>query len=226
MVCVIVFGLTILLRMRMTSLLLGWHVCRTKLARKIFCPRHEFSHEKCSEIFPEVFEPLFCGSKKIPHNSRQISHKISLPKIKKNSPTSFCRGSHANSCALKKRRGIANPQFKQLTLQLEKPVFNVQVCCSYSGWLLRELVFRAQQAFGLGAWEVVDIFGYYVNPLCVLFPVVSDYSVVGAHLGPRNWNIAPRILICTVMIPNVAELQGRILYTPPPPFPRLARRHF
>ena len=27
---------------------------------------HEFSYEKCSEIFPEIFEPLFCGSEKIP----------------------------------------------------------------------------------------------------------------------------------------------------------------
>ena len=27
---------------------------------------HEFSYEKCSEIFPEMFEPLFCGSEKIP----------------------------------------------------------------------------------------------------------------------------------------------------------------
>ena len=49
-----------------------------------FFARHEFSHEKCSEIFPEFFEPLFCGSEKIPQNSRQISRKISLPKIKKN----------------------------------------------------------------------------------------------------------------------------------------------
>ena len=44
---------------------LGWYVCRTKLARKIFS-RHEFSHEKCSEFCPEIFEPLFCGSEKIP----------------------------------------------------------------------------------------------------------------------------------------------------------------
>ena len=53
---------------------------------------YEFSHEKCSEVFPENVEPLFCGSKKIPRNSRQISHEISVPKIKKNSPMSFCRG--------------------------------------------------------------------------------------------------------------------------------------
>ena len=26
--------------------------------------RHELSHEKCSETFPAIFEPLFCGSKK------------------------------------------------------------------------------------------------------------------------------------------------------------------
>ena len=34
-----------------------------KLARNIFS-RHEFSRDKCSEIFPEYFEPLFRGSEK------------------------------------------------------------------------------------------------------------------------------------------------------------------
>ena len=33
---------------------------------KDFFSSHEFSYEKCSEIFPEMFEPLFCGSEKIP----------------------------------------------------------------------------------------------------------------------------------------------------------------
>ena len=42
--------------------------------------RHEFSHEKCSEIFPEIIEPFFCASKKcLP----KISREIPLPKIKK-----------------------------------------------------------------------------------------------------------------------------------------------
>ena len=54
-------------RKRGAQFKLGWHVCRTKLARKMF------------------FEALFfAGPKKIPQNSRQISRKISLPKIKKN----------------------------------------------------------------------------------------------------------------------------------------------
>ena len=43
--------------------ILGWHVCRMKLARNI-CSRRELSHEKCSEIFPDIFEPLFRGFKK------------------------------------------------------------------------------------------------------------------------------------------------------------------
>ena len=47
---------------------------------------YDLSYEECSEIFPEYFEPLVCGSEKIPQNSRQISHQISLRKIKK-SPT-------------------------------------------------------------------------------------------------------------------------------------------
>ena len=40
---------------------------------------------------PRNFGALFGGSEKIPQNSRQISHNISLPKILKKSPTSFCR---------------------------------------------------------------------------------------------------------------------------------------
>ena len=43
----------------------------------------EFSHEKCSEIYAKLFEPLLCGSEKIPHNYCQISHKTSLLKFRK-----------------------------------------------------------------------------------------------------------------------------------------------
>ena len=35
-------------------------------AQKIFFRATNFSCEKCSEIFPEIFEPLFCGSEQIP----------------------------------------------------------------------------------------------------------------------------------------------------------------
>ena len=48
----------------------------------LFFLSYESSYEKCPEISPEIFEPLFCGSEKIPQNSHQIS-KISLRKIKK-----------------------------------------------------------------------------------------------------------------------------------------------
>ena len=53
---------------------LRWHVCRVNFARKIFFELYEFSYERCSEIFPEIFEPLFCGSEKILENSLRISH--------------------------------------------------------------------------------------------------------------------------------------------------------
>ena len=51
-----------------------WRQKNVKVARlqsefctkDIFFSSHEFSYEKCSEIFPENFEPLFCGSEKIP----------------------------------------------------------------------------------------------------------------------------------------------------------------
>ena len=54
------------------SFFLRWHVCRVNFARRFFSS-HEFSSEKCSEIFPEKFEPLFCGSEK---NPRKIPSKF------------------------------------------------------------------------------------------------------------------------------------------------------
>ena len=60
------------------------------LHERCFFLSYEISHEKCSEIFPKMFEPFFCGSEKIPENFRQISRKITLQKIKEISPTSFC----------------------------------------------------------------------------------------------------------------------------------------
>ena len=51
-----------------------------------FFSSHEFSYEKCSEIFPEIFEPLFCGSEKIPGKfppNFPLNFQISLRKIKK-----------------------------------------------------------------------------------------------------------------------------------------------
>ena len=89
------------------------------------------------------------------------------------------------------------------TPEIQQPVF-VSSILLLRGWLLRELVFRAQQVL-TWAWEIVDISGYYANPFRALFLVVSDYNVVGAHLGARIWNFAPRISICTVLIPSVAE---------------------
>ena len=39
----------------------------------IFVFELRVSYEKRSEMFPEIFEPLFCGWEKILQNSRQIS---------------------------------------------------------------------------------------------------------------------------------------------------------
>ena len=85
---------------------LGWHVGRTKLARNSFS-RHDISHEKCSENFPEIFEPSFGGSEQIPQNSRQTSRQLSLPKIKKN-PPSFCR-----SAGRTNEIGTSTPPFQK-----------------------------------------------------------------------------------------------------------------
>ena len=48
--------------------------------RSVLNSRREFSHEKCSEIFPDFFEP-FLWVRKIPQNSHQISCDISMQKI-------------------------------------------------------------------------------------------------------------------------------------------------
>ena len=52
---------------------------QSEFCTKDFFLSYEFSYEKCPEISPEIFEPFFCGSEKIPHNSCQNSHQI--PKI-------------------------------------------------------------------------------------------------------------------------------------------------
>ena len=51
---------------------LGWHVCRTKLARTFF--RGNF-HTKNAPKFSVIFEPLFCGSSKNQERKRHINIK-------------------------------------------------------------------------------------------------------------------------------------------------------
>ena len=43
-----------------------------ELCTKDYLLSYEFSIEKCSEFFPDIFEPLFCGSQK----SRKIPTKF------------------------------------------------------------------------------------------------------------------------------------------------------
>ena len=59
---------------------------------------------KCSEMFPDIFSAFVLCVTKIPQNSRQISHQISLRKNFKNSSTSFC--SVYKHCA--ESKGVAN----------------------------------------------------------------------------------------------------------------------
>ena len=70
---------------------LGWHICRTELARKISLS-YEHSYEKCSEIFLEIVE-LYLWVRKNPAKSPPNFPQIFLTnKIDRHSPTSFCRG--------------------------------------------------------------------------------------------------------------------------------------
>ena len=67
------------------SSLLGWQVCRTKLARKIFVKTRIFS-QKMLRNCPRNFTAfILCVRKKNPAKFQAaISRKISLPKIKNN----------------------------------------------------------------------------------------------------------------------------------------------
>ena len=47
-----------------------------RILHELLLLSYEFSYEKCSKIFPENFEPLFCGSEKILLNSHQIPQKL------------------------------------------------------------------------------------------------------------------------------------------------------
>ena len=55
---------------------------QSEVGTEIFNLRYELAYEKCTEISPEIFESLFCRSRKILPNSRQISpHKLPLLKL-------------------------------------------------------------------------------------------------------------------------------------------------
>ena len=64
--------------------LLGWHMCRTKLARMIFFRGVNFITK--IQKFPEIVEPLFCGPKNSTNFPPNIQQKVT-PKNKKKSPT-------------------------------------------------------------------------------------------------------------------------------------------
>ena len=85
---------------RVTESKMSFHLVKVASLQSDFLARffflsYELSYEKCFENFPDIFEPLFCGSEKILQNSCQICHQMSLRKIKKKSPTSFCRSAAA-----------------------------------------------------------------------------------------------------------------------------------
>ena len=69
------------------SELLGWHVCSTKLAQKIFVRGTNFLTKNDPKFCQNILSLYFVGPTKCGKSSRQTS----LPKIKKKAPTSFCR---------------------------------------------------------------------------------------------------------------------------------------
>ena len=78
---------------------------QSEFCTKDFFSSHEFSYEKCSEIFPENFEPLFCGSEKNP-GKFPPNFPLNFPnfpaKNQKISPTSFCRSAGRKKRTTKK----------------------------------------------------------------------------------------------------------------------------
>ena len=65
------------------TMVLSWHVCRTKLAQNIFIEARIFSR-KMLRSFPRNVWGFLLWVRKIPQNSRQTSLQISLLKITKN----------------------------------------------------------------------------------------------------------------------------------------------
>ena len=63
---------------------------QSEVGTKDFFRGTNFLTENAPKFSPKFLKPLFVGQKN-PQNSRQISCKNSLPKIKRKSPTSFCR---------------------------------------------------------------------------------------------------------------------------------------
>ena len=96
-VCVCVF----LLCCSLKSPLLGARL-QSEFCTKALVWSYEISCEKCSEIFPEFIEPLFCGSETNPANvppnfPSNFPAKTKIKNKKKDSPTSFCRSAGRKS---------------------------------------------------------------------------------------------------------------------------------
>ena len=82
--------------------------------KDFFFSSYEFSHEKCSEISPEMFEPLFCGSAKIPQNCRQISCKIFPPQNQKKIHRRASAGAPGGQTFGHQKKGHFGPPEKSL----------------------------------------------------------------------------------------------------------------
>ena len=85
---------------------------QSEFCTKDFFSSHEFSYEKCSEIFPEIFEPLFCGSEKIPG------------KFPPNVPLNFPNFPAKNQKQIH-RRASAGAQGKHFGTNGETPPFSI-----------------------------------------------------------------------------------------------------
>ena len=86
---------------RLQSEIVRVAVLQNKVCTKDFVRGTNYLTKNAPKFSPKVLSLYFVGQKNSPQNSFQISRKISLPKMKKKSPTSFCRGTGRRNCARK-----------------------------------------------------------------------------------------------------------------------------
>ena len=103
---------------------LRWHVCRANFVRRMFFLSYKLPYEKCSDIFPDIFEPLFCGSEKSPKIPAKFPTKFPCQESKRihrrasagaQGQTTVSTVSVSGSCAILKHV-FPNVVFKPLSL--------------------------------------------------------------------------------------------------------------
>ena len=198
-----------------------WHVCRVNFARKIFFEPRIFLR-KMLRNFPRNFWAFVSvGQKKSPENSLQISHKnfqISLRKIKKNSPTSFCR-SAGRRFRIREKLGYAN-----LCLDSISNDFGGNGCARGPPKLVREGTHRREveqkNCIPRSSWILCKLTGpLYSSCFCRPHTSENDLGILYNYMGltEAKWTLN---LICIYFVCNGGTYFPFWVKGPPqPPIP-------